>query len=197
MDFETLELPEHVRTGLKQMVEALTALNIRFALIGGFAVGFRSQPRTTKDLDFILEIPQLTLPKLLEELRKRDFVFDPTQTIREWTQNHLTQLDFHGMRIDWLKPVIPLYSHVIDRSKIEFWLGCSLPIATPEGLILTKLIGFRSRDQVDIEKLLAANPGQIDLDFIQTEWASIARPDDPRMNKFLEMVGTFYGSTNK
>ncbi len=46
---------------------------------------------------------------------------DPAETIREWTQNHLTQLDYHGMRIDWLKPVVPLYNHVIDRSKIESW----------------------------------------------------------------------------
>jgi hypothetical protein len=40
---------------------------IRHALIGGLAVGMRSRPRATKDADFILNVPALSFPELLEE----------------------------------------------------------------------------------------------------------------------------------
>ena len=195
MDSETSELPESLKTGLKQMAEALNALNLRYGpLIGSIAVGFRSRPRFTKDIDFLLEVPQLKLPGLLEDLHKRGFTFETATTIQEWMQHHLAVMDFRGVRIDWLKPVLPLYQHVIDKSKNESWLGCSLAIASPECLILTKLIAFRSQDQVDIENLLAANQGQLDLPFIRSEWETLAPESDPRMQKFLEMVPKLYGT---
>ena len=175
-----------------ELVGALDQLHLRYALIGGVATGFRSQPRFTQDLDFLLEVPQLILPALLEHLHERGFSFDLQTAIREWTTEHLTVLSFHGVRIDWLKPLIPLYQHVIDRAKPEPWLGRSIRIASPEGLILTKLVAFRGQDQVDIENLLAANRGQLDVDWIHGEWQTVAGPDDPRTQRFNEMVARLY-----
>jgi hypothetical protein len=41
--------------------------------------------------------------------------------IREWTQEHMTVLSFRGIRIDWLKPVLPAYLHILDRATEEPW----------------------------------------------------------------------------
>jgi predicted nucleotidyltransferase len=193
MDSEPSRLPQNLQTGLRQIADVLNSSNIRYALIGGIAVGFRSQPRFTKDIDLLLEISQVKLPGLLDDLHDRGFAFETAKTIQEWTKDHLAVIDFHGVRIDWLKPVIPLYKHVIDTSKTETWLGCSVAIASPECLILTKLIAFRTQDQVDIENLLAANQGQLDVPFIRSEWETIASESDPRMQRFLEMAAKFYG----
>src|SRR5258708_579433 len=58
-----------------ELIEVVRRLAITFerrkishALIGGLAVGLRSRPRTTKDADFIVNIPALAFPDLLEEL---------------------------------------------------------------------------------------------------------------------------------
>lgn len=186
------ELPQDLQAGLREMVEALYALKLRFTLIGGIAVGYRSRPRFTRDIDFLLEVPQLVLPGLLRDLHGRGFSFDTEKTICEWTTDHLTVLSYHGVNIDWLKPVIPLYQHVIDQARMENFLGCSVPIASPECLILTKLIAFRGQDQVDIENLLAANQGQLDLDFIRREWLTLADEKDPRYLKFQDMAAKSY-----
>jgi hypothetical protein len=186
------ELPQDLQAGLLQMVEALNALKLRFTLIGGIAVGYRSRPRFTRDIDFLLEVPQLVLPSLLQDLQDRGFSFDTAKTIREWTRDHLTVLNYHGVTIDWLKPVLPVYQHVIDQARTEHFLGCSVPIASPECLILTKLIAFRGQDQVDIENLLAANQGQLDLEFIRQEWITFADEKDPRYLKFLELAAKLY-----
>jgi hypothetical protein len=191
------DLSHDLEAGLKALVESLLSRKLRFTLIGGLAVGYRSRPRFTRDIDILLEVPQLLLPPLLEDLLNRDFTFNPEQIIQEWTRDHLTVLSYHGVSIDWLKPVIPLYQHVLDQAKTEDFLGCSIPIASAESLILTKLIGFRGQDQIDIENLLAANQRQLDLEFIRREWLTLAEDTDPRYVKFQEMVGKFYRADPK
>jgi hypothetical protein len=188
------ELPHDLLAALLQFVQAVDRLQIRYALIGGVATAYRSRPRVTLDLDFLLEVPQLVLPGLLEDLRTRGFVFDTEVTIREWTSEHLTVLSFHGLRIDWLKPVLPCYRRILEAAQREVVLGCPVRIAASEGLILMKLLAFRSQDQVDIENLLAANRGQLDLEHIRREWATVAALDDPRLQRFDEMVARFYVS---
>jgi hypothetical protein len=54
------------------------------------------------------------------------------------------------------------------------------------------LIAFRTQDQLDIENLLAANRGQLDLELIRREWQTVANADDPRLRRFEEMVVQFY-----
>lgn len=192
MAIDLPNLPQDLLTALLLSVQALDRRQIRYALIGGVATAYRSRPRFTQDLDFLLDVPQLVLPGLLDDLHARGFDFDTEATIREWTREHLTILSFHGLRIDWLKPLLPCYQRVLEDARPEIVLDWPVRIAAPEGLILMKLLAFRSQDQVDIENLLAANRGQLDLDRIRREWAAIASLDDPHMQRFEEMVARFY-----
>src|SRR5207248_10991357 len=133
MAADSPELPQTLLTGLLDLVQALDRKRLRYALLGGVATGYGSRARFTQDVDFLLEVPQVALPGLLEDLRARGFAFDTEKAIREWTQDHLTVLSFHGVRIDWLKPMIPLYQHVIDQARPETWLGHTGRIASAEG----------------------------------------------------------------
>jgi hypothetical protein len=51
MAVEPPSLPQDLLTALLQFVQALDGLQIRYALIGGVATGYRSRPRFTQDLD--------------------------------------------------------------------------------------------------------------------------------------------------
>jgi hypothetical protein len=102
----------------------------------------------------------------------------------------MTVLRFRGVRIDW-----PVYQHVIDRARLEEWLVSQVRVASPESLILTKLIAFRDQDQIDIASLLAANRDQLDLEYIRQEWSTIAEPDDSSMARFEQMLVTYYRVT--
>lgn len=179
---------EYLEAGLTTVAEVLARHAVKYAVIGGLAAGYRSQPRFTKDVDFLLSIPQLVLPSVLEELVSRGFSLDLLSTIREWTQEHMTVLWYHGLRIDWLKPVIPAYAHVLERATEETWLEHRIRVASAEGLILLKLLAFRTQDQLDIENLVAAHRDHLDVAWIQAEWQTIAPLDDPRWQRFLEIM---------
>jgi Nucleotidyl transferase of unknown function (DUF2204) len=174
--------------GLVVLAETFKQHGISYAVIGGMATGFRSQPRFTKDVDVLLRVPQLLLPAVLDTLSERGFEFDLLATIRAWTQEHMVVLSYHGLRVDWLKPVIPIYDHILDRATEETWLNHPIRVASVEGLILLKLLAFRTQDQLDIENLVAAHRDNLDLDWIHSEWQTVAPLDDPRMIRFHELL---------
>jgi hypothetical protein len=174
--------------GLAAAAEAFAVQRIAYAVIGGMATGIRAQPRYTKDLDFLLQVPQLQLPPLLDDLTARGFTCDAPKAIREWTQEHMTTLSFRGLRVDWLKPVIPLYQHVLDRATEETWLGHRVRVASAEGLMLLKLLAWRTQDQLDVENLVAAHGDALDMDWMWAEWATVADPADPRLARLRELV---------
>jgi hypothetical protein len=90
-------------------------------------------------VDVLLDVPQLMLPGLLEELARQGFTFDTERVIREYVREHLTALRYGSVRIDWLKPVLPLYLHTLSEASLVTWTeGHPVCVAKPEGLILTK-----------------------------------------------------------
>lgn len=179
---------EELLSGLAATAAALERHRVNYALIGGMAAGYRSQPRFTKDLDFLLEIPQVTLPGLLETLAEQGYQIDLIPTIREWLDHHMVVLSYRGVRVDWLKAAIPAYQHVLDRATEETWLGQRIRVASAEGLILMKLLAARTQDWLDIENLVAAQRDRLDVPWIRGEWQTLADTVDPRMTRFLELV---------
>jgi hypothetical protein len=186
---EPANLAQELFAALADVAEILERHAVRYALIGGLATSYRSQPRFTKDLDFLLEVPQMVLPPLLQDLAEHGGSLDLVATIQEWTQHHLASFTYRGLRVDWLKPVLPAYRHVLDRSTIEPWANCRLRMATAEGLILLKLLAFRAQDLADIENLVAACRGHLDVGWIEVEWGNVADRQDPRWQRFLEILG--------
>jgi hypothetical protein len=173
---------------VESLAEAFDGRSIRYALIGGLAVILRGRPRFTHDADFLLEVPQIILPSLLDDLVERGFAIDPAVVIRQFVREHVASFPFGRVRIDWLKPVLPLYSRTLaDASPLEWTEGHSVRVATAEGLILTKMVAFRPQDQIDIETLLTANRDDINLDLIREEWSPFATSEAERTS-WLEAV---------
>ena len=192
MDNHPADLPKSLQAALTEMAQALDESGAAYVLIGGLAAGYRSQPRFTQDVDLLLQIPQLQLPGLLDNLRDRGFEFDTESVIREWNAEHMTVLNYSGVRIDWLKPVLPCFQHVIDTAIEEVWQEIPVRVATAEALILMKLISFRRQDLVDIESILVANRNELDLNWIRNELAPVIPADDPRIEQFDELVEECY-----
>ena len=173
---------------VESLAEAFAARSIRHALIGGLATSLRGRPRLTQDVDFLVDVPQLTLPGLLDDLVGRKFTLDRAVVIQEYVREHITAFAFGPVRIDWLKPVLPFYMRTLaDAKPLEWSEGHSIRVATAEGLILTKMVAFRPQDQMDVETLLTANRDEIDINLIREEWSPFAATEAER-TAWLESV---------
>jgi hypothetical protein len=179
---------EELDRAVEQIAESFAARSIRHALIGGLATSLRGRQRTTQDVDFLIDVPQVQLPGLLDDLVERGFTLDPMVVIPQYVRQHITAFSFGSVRIDWLKPVLPLYSRTLaDASPLEWIEGHAVRVATAEGLILTKMVAFRPQDQIDIETLLTANRDDIDVALIREEWSPFAATEAERTS-WLEAV---------
>jgi hypothetical protein len=172
-------LADELIRAVELLADAFSSRSVRYAIVGGLGTLMRGRPRFTQDVDVLLDVPQIALPGLLEELARSGFDLDVATVIREYVQEHMTAFRLGTVRIDWLKPVLPLYARTIaDASLLPWTEGHAIRVATAEGLILTKMVSFRPQDQVDIETLLIANRDEIDLDLIRREWSAVA--EEPR-----------------
>ncbi|MEX0718701.1 MAG: hypothetical protein WD066_19055 [Planctomycetaceae bacterium] len=195
MPTENEPLAEDLESAVERLAEVFAARSVRYALIGGLATLLRGRPRFTQDVDVLLDVPQLALPGLLEELARQGFTFDRDTVIREYVQEHMTSLAFGSVRIDWLKPVLPLYARALMNATALPWTeGHSLYVASPEGLILMKLVSFRPQDQEDIRVLLTANRDEIDLDLIRREWSAAADAEEHRTIWLEDAIAAFGAS---
>jgi hypothetical protein len=181
-------LPGDAVLAVESLAEAFEARSIRYALIGGLAFTIRGRPRYTQDVDFLLEVPQHVLPELLAELISRGFALDPAVVIPQFVREYMTSFKFGHIRIDWIKPILPLYYRTLaDAAPVEWTDGHSVQMASAEGLVLTKLVAFRAQDQVDMETLLTANRDAIDVELIRTQW-SVFADSEPERTAWLEAV---------
>lgn len=190
MASEHNQLADELVQAVELLADTFAARSIRYAMVGGLATLLRGRPRFTQDVDILIDVSQIALPGLLDELARLGFTFDLPTVIREYVREHITAFRFKSIRIDWLKPVLPLYSRAIaDASSLPWTEGHSVRVVTAEGLILTKIVAFRPQDQTDIETLLIANRDTIDLDLIRREWSAVAAGEEARTAWLEDAIG--------
>ena len=186
MDVDRGLFSDELVRAVEAFSDVFAARSIRYALIGGLATSMRSRPRLTQDVNFLLDVPQLVLPALLDDLVERGFSLDPAVLIAQYVREHITAFSFGSVRIDWLKPVLPFYSRALADAQFLAWSeGHSVRVATAEGLILTKMVAFRPQDQMDIDTLLTANRDTIDTALIHEQWSPFA-PSEVERTAWLE-----------
>jgi len=184
-------LSTNLLDALKSLVQTLNERKIDYALVDGLAVAVRGVIRATRDIDMTLTIPALELPGVLESLQQKGFDLDLRETISEWTNHHMVNFLCGDVRVDWLKTILPSFQSILRRAQWEQLFDTAIRVADAEGLILLKLIAFRPRDQEDIQGLISASSGSLDLDWIRQQWATIAGQDDVRARHFEDLLAEF------
>jgi predicted nucleotidyltransferase len=191
-------MPQPTADDLQQVLDRLARiLNQRgtnYALIGGLGAAVRGTVRTTWDIDLLVAVPQIELPPLLEAIQEDAFDLDVYQAIRSWNEDHL--LEFHGgqVRVDWIKALLPLFQRILERAKWEEIGGRPIRVADAEGLLVLKLIAMRPQDQQDIQGILTANRGSLDLDWVRRKWWAEVEEGDPAKLQFERFVQEFYAA---
>jgi hypothetical protein len=124
-----------------------------------------------------------TLLRAFESLGANGFDVDVERNIRELRDNGLTTIQFEDVIVDLMRPVLPAYSHVLDRAFEVQILGHAVRISSAKGLIVMKVISARPQDETDIQDLLTAYAGKLDMDYVRTELDAFMEASDPRRAK--------------
>jgi hypothetical protein len=167
------EIPALLRT-LRELLKTLDALDAPYMLIGGVALGAWTTPRATADIDLVIGVPAEDLAtfgtllgrKLGGVTSARPLRFRNGMTV----QRVVVTRPEGDLIVDLLLCAGPFLEEALER-RVRAPLPDVAPIhvATPEDLILMKLVAGRPQDLVDVRSLIAAQ--RVDRAYIR-RWAA-------------------------
>ncbi|HBJ88305.1 MAG TPA: hypothetical protein DDZ88_31515 [Verrucomicrobiales bacterium] len=157
-----------------RMVEALTAVGIPNMLVGSYSRNYYAIPRSTKDVDIVIELPSQVL---LAELASRiapEFVMDAQITYETITGNVR-----HIIRCPGSAIVVELFILGNDEFQRHRFarrrevripaLNATINLPTAEDVVIQKLRWGRPKDLDDVLDVLAVQAGKIDHAYIE-DW---------------------------
>jgi predicted nucleotidyltransferase len=154
---------------LKKVLSAFQEHQIRYALIGGFAMGLWGLPRATVDLDFLVAV---------EDMPQVHAIMKTLGYSRRYHSDNVSQyasdLRFWGT-VDFLHAFRKASLGMLKRAVIKELYGRTIEIkvATIEDLIGLKIQALtndptrRSSDLADIETLLDLHNSHLDWDLLE------------------------------
>ena len=143
----------------KDYEEFLGLLNkhdVRYCIIGAFALAFHARPRFTKDLDILVEATTDNVKRLLVALGEFGFGSLNLSVEDFITKGNIIQLGYEPVRIDIITSIKGLEFADIWESRIQGSYGKqTVNFIDRQNLIRSKKLSNRAQDKADLELLLS------------------------------------------
>lgn len=176
-----------LRSAIARGVGVLDRLRIPYAVIGGVASDQWGIPRMTFDLDLVVSVERIRLPSLLDAWIQAGFEFDAARVLRELGEDTLSQVRYGTFPVDLWLPSLPLHHEILRTRRPVAVFGRTVWFASPEMVVVLKLIAGRSKDWEDVKGILAVNAGRLDLDGMR-RWASEVVESSGTISRFEALV---------
>jgi hypothetical protein len=138
----------------REFFESLNRNEVRYLIVGGYAVGYHGHPRYTKDIDVWIESTSENAARLIQALA--DFGFSSVGLKAEdfIRPGYTIQLGVPPNRIDLLTSVLALDFETCFASKVEADLaGLTVRLIALDHLKQNKRAVGRFQDLADLEQL--------------------------------------------
>ena len=155
-------------------------LELPYLVTGGMAVSVWGRPRSTADVDVVIELESAGISGLLEALKElSEAGYIDEDVVREAVRGG-GEFNFidgaTGMKIDfWVLGKGAFDASQLKRRVGKNVFGQKIYFLSPEDLILSKLIWYRksrsTRHLEDIESILKISGSELDMKYLK-EWSS-------------------------
>jgi hypothetical protein len=173
MKYSVAELAEAFSVALAEVARVFSEQSHPWMLVGGLAIGGWTEPRATRDCDFAVALPE-DPSALALALQSAGFSIttDQLRTAVEGGPIRM-RLDRPGspaLTVDLLCAGTPFEHEALRRRRSLEVLGVALYVATPDDLLIYKLIAGRPQDLADIDRLIRFGRAPEDETYVR-KWA--------------------------
>ena len=136
----------------KDFIQCLNSNNVRYLLIGGWAVGMYGHPRATKDIDFLVSADSGNLEKLQKALLA--FGAPPVDVELLKEKGNVIRMGSSPIQIDIISEAdgISIDECYLRKETINVE-DVNISVISRDDLIINKKASGRSMDIADAEKL--------------------------------------------
>ncbi len=163
---------------LSRLVSALDRAGVPHMVAGSFASTFHGVPRTTQDIDVVIDPSRPALDAFLAELPESEYYVDvdtARDALRQHTQFNVIDLAT-GWKVDFiLRKQRPFSEEEFSRRAPAELAGARVFVATAEDTVLAKLewsvlSGGSERQLRDVQGILQVRGAALDRRYIE-RWA--------------------------
>lgn len=173
---------------LFQLIEPLDRAGVPYAIVGSVASSVYGEPRTTNDVDLLIQLPREDAAKLANAYPSADFYVPPLEIIQiELARSHGGHINVIALETMTKADFYPLSSTEagwFSRRRALQVAGRTLWFAIPEAIIVHKLRFFREggseKHLRDIRGMLAVSGDEIDRVLIERAVAELGLADQWR-----------------
>jgi hypothetical protein len=143
-----------VEKDYEEFLSLLNKHNVKYCIIGAFAVAFYAKPRYTKDIDILFEPNNDNAQKILKAIG--EFGFGKLDvSIEDLTQEgNILQLGYEPLRIDLMNKLEGFQFQDIWKNRVTGVYGSEkVYIIGLDDLIKNKKMSDRPSDKIDIDLL--------------------------------------------
>jgi hypothetical protein len=164
-----------------RLAAALDAAGVPYAIGGAIAYGLWGDPRGTHDVDLNLFVDHDGLDAALDVLEAAGVVLDRDAAHRADQEGDVIVGWCEGMRVDLFTPSIPFaWEAMKTRVRMDGPLGPATYLSA-EATAVFKLLFFRSKDRVDLEKLVVVQGADLDAAYVRRWMVEMMGEDDVRV----------------
>lgn len=161
------------------------------AIGGAIALGFHGEPRGTKDVDIDVFLDESRYEELFDVLERAGCLVDRDRCRTQALRGEAIVVSRDGYRIDVFVPTIPFYGDVEATRRTVELRGQKVPILSAESLTVFKLLFFRPKDLLDVEKIVALQGAALDRAYVRRWLVDMVGDDDERVARWDAMVATY------
>ncbi len=153
---------------LKRIAKALDDEGLAYMVIGGQAVLIYGEPRFTRDIDITVLVTPQNLNKVLEVVRRAGLEILVDDDIEKFVKDTWVLPAYDpdsGFRVDFIFSWTPYEKQAVERGRVIEVLGYPVKFASPEDIIILKMISGRGRDLEDIAGIVR-RVKNLDIEYI-------------------------------
>lgn len=170
------------------LADALEAAQVRYALGGALALGVWGFPRATVDVDLDVFVGEERWGEVLDTLARAGCQVGRESAIASARERGDFRAHFGPMRVDVFVPSIPFYESVSKRRREGVLEGRAAWFLSPEDLTVFKLLFYRPKDLLDVERLVAATGPSFERAYVREALAEILGTGDPRLDRWDRLL---------
>lgn len=173
---------------VKRIARTFEEHQVVYAMSGALANAVWGVPRATKDLDLIISVSRIALPKTVQLLFDLGCRGSLDEALKTSLEEHVIRLEYEGFEIEVFLPYLP-YHHEVLRRRIPHEVeGKPVYFVTAEDIVLLKFLFHRAKDVADIQTLLAVRASSLDRTYLTQTLQRLLPADDIRHRELAQWL---------
>jgi predicted nucleotidyltransferase len=138
----------------RDLLEVFAAENVRYLVIGGYAVSFHSRPRFTKDIDLWIADDSENITRTSAALALFGAPLSVLKDVESFGPDEILYMGKPPVRMDILKSIPGVdFNQAFARRVETEWDGVRVNVIALEDLIVAKRSAGREQDLLDVAVL--------------------------------------------